>query len=444
MLSLASRIVLIQASSAAIPAYVMQCAQLPSKILDGIDRVNRNFLQGSLKSAKKIHQVGRQKVTKLKGDGGLGLQSARGRNTTLLAKLNWRYHTDKEASWAQVLWSNANKLPCCPIWKAMKKAVETFDRGSRWLIGRESNLKVWSSNWTNKGSLRQLIQGLLPLEASQLENKDFCQEAGQDWSKIPFDLPLEIKMLIQATSVLLTSRGRDILAWSESPNGNFNLKSAYVLASGFETMTQFLGSWIWKANILPRIKTFLWMCVQNSIGVKTCLVREGVVEKDMCPICLREPETIIHSLQDCSRTRHVWRQLSVMVEDRDFWEKILQDWLIYNGSLGRRHIPSDLQWKVVFPFAVWLIWKSRIQTIFGRKNTNPKLAFEILSQAMEYTHCVSSPRPLSYKSIKRIRWERPPEGWMNLNTDGFSIDNPRLGGCGGVVRDENGRWIAVS
>lgn len=47
------------------------------------------------------------------------------------------------------------------------------------------------------------------------------------------------------------------------------------------------------------------------------------MEKDMCPICLREPETIIHSLRDCSRTRHVWRQLSVMVEDRDFWEKIL-------------------------------------------------------------------------------------------------------------------------
>lgn len=33
---------------------------------------------------------------------------------------------------------------------------------------------------------------------------------------------------------------------------------------------------------------------------------------------------------------------------------------------------------------------------------------------------------------------------MNLNTDGFSIDNPGLGGYGGVVRDENGRWIAVS
>ncbi|KAL0004149.1 hypothetical protein SO802_011710 [Lithocarpus litseifolius] len=112
-----------------------------------------------------------------------------------------------------------------------------------------------------------------------------------------------------------------------------------------------------------------------------------------------------------------------MVEERDFWEKILQDWLIYN---------------------VWLIWKSRNQTIFRKKNTNPKLASEILSQAMEYTHCVSSPRPPSYKSIQSFGWERPPEGWMKLNTDGSSVHNSGLVGCGGVVRDENGRWIAVS
>ena len=44
MLSLTGCTVLIQASSAAIPAYVMQCSQLPCKALDGINRVNRNFL----------------------------------------------------------------------------------------------------------------------------------------------------------------------------------------------------------------------------------------------------------------------------------------------------------------------------------------------------------------------------------------------------------------
>ena len=64
MLSLAGRSVLIQASSAAIPSYVMQCTYLLGRILDGIDRVNRNFLWGSLDSAKKVHWVGWDKVTK--------------------------------------------------------------------------------------------------------------------------------------------------------------------------------------------------------------------------------------------------------------------------------------------------------------------------------------------------------------------------------------------
>lgn len=43
---MAGRMVLIQSSSSTILAYVMQINLLPSKILDGIDRINRNFLWG--------------------------------------------------------------------------------------------------------------------------------------------------------------------------------------------------------------------------------------------------------------------------------------------------------------------------------------------------------------------------------------------------------------
>ncbi|KAL0000247.1 hypothetical protein SO802_019849 [Lithocarpus litseifolius] len=71
MLSLAGHSVLIQASLATIPTYVMQCTHLPGKILEGIDRVNCNFLWGTYEAAKKIHWVGWQKVTKPKDEGGL-------------------------------------------------------------------------------------------------------------------------------------------------------------------------------------------------------------------------------------------------------------------------------------------------------------------------------------------------------------------------------------
>ena len=88
LLSLVGRAVLIRASSAIIPSYVMQCAFLSSRVLDGIDWVNHNFLWDTTENQRKMHWVGWQKVTKMKEEGGLGLQTARGRNTALLAKLN--------------------------------------------------------------------------------------------------------------------------------------------------------------------------------------------------------------------------------------------------------------------------------------------------------------------------------------------------------------------
>ena len=103
LLSPAGRAVLIQASSSTIPAYVMQCSLLPNRILEGIDRVNRNFLWGSTESVRKVHWVGWGKVTQPKSEGGLGLQSAKGRNTALLTKLNWRFHTEEESLWVRVL-----------------------------------------------------------------------------------------------------------------------------------------------------------------------------------------------------------------------------------------------------------------------------------------------------------------------------------------------------
>ena len=102
-LSLAGRAILIQASTTTIPAYVMQCTTLPKKLLDNLDRVNRNFLWGSMDDAKKVHWVGWHKVTKSKKEGGLGIQSSKGRNQALLAKLYWRFRLEKDALWVKVL-----------------------------------------------------------------------------------------------------------------------------------------------------------------------------------------------------------------------------------------------------------------------------------------------------------------------------------------------------
>lgn len=78
-----------------------------------------------------------------------------------------------------------------------------------------------------------------------------------DWEKISFELPQEIKMMIQATPIALTSRGSDRLSLVDSLKGTFDLKSAYTIAIGIEDTSPFSAKWIWKAGTLPRIKTFL-------------------------------------------------------------------------------------------------------------------------------------------------------------------------------------------
>lgn len=72
LLSMAGRTVLIQASSSAIPSYIMQSCMLPRKVLEGIDRVNRNFLWNSSDSSEKMHWVGWRKVAKTKRGWGVG------------------------------------------------------------------------------------------------------------------------------------------------------------------------------------------------------------------------------------------------------------------------------------------------------------------------------------------------------------------------------------
>ena len=105
----------------------------------------------------------------------------------------------------------------------------------------------------SKGPLRQLIQGPLTQEANLLEIKDVLTDTGWDWNRIPFDLPSDVRAMIQAIPILITSWGRDRISKLGNPRGTFDLKSAYGIAmdEDFEVTTISAG-WIWKLKTLPR------------------------------------------------------------------------------------------------------------------------------------------------------------------------------------------------
>lgn len=98
LLYFAGRLVLTQATLSTIPNYVMQSAALPAKVTQTVDRLCRNFIWDMTETKKKLHLINWKKITKPKVNGGLGLQSAKERNSALLAKLNWWFHQEKDSS----------------------------------------------------------------------------------------------------------------------------------------------------------------------------------------------------------------------------------------------------------------------------------------------------------------------------------------------------------
>lgn len=180
---------------------------------------------------------------------------------------------------------SADRLLCSKVWITINRGREVFSKGSMSMVGRDNNLSFWLGNWTKRRPIRKLIQGHLTQEAALCEVKDVMVDTSWDWSKIPFNLPKDIKLMIQATPISMTGRGSDRLAWVDNPKGNFDLKRAYNIVGGTAPSQTFTASWIWKSKTLPRIKTFLWRYAHESIGVKHCLGRRGVVNDDICPIC---------------------------------------------------------------------------------------------------------------------------------------------------------------
>ena len=139
-LSFARRFVLVKSVMSAILNYVMQGEALPIHLCENLDKINRDFLWGSIREKKKLHLVGWNKIIQPKEEGGLGIQVARAKNVALLAKLNWRMNQEKEALWAKVIMNkycsldrrrsrDPNKLPASSNWKAIKAGFQTFENG---------------------------------------------------------------------------------------------------------------------------------------------------------------------------------------------------------------------------------------------------------------------------------------------------------------------------
>jgi hypothetical protein len=214
---MAGRFVLSQSMTSAIPSYVMQGALLPGKVLNTLDKLNRDFVWGSTTAKKILHLVSWKKITKPKSEGGLGLQASKPKNLGLVAKLCWRFKTSHHEPWVEVLRhkylanSRIRKYGHSRTWAAIVKGEVLCNKGSRWVIGTNNVLNFWFDKWLCIGTIRSLVVGPLNRGEDTLKISDILIDGTWLLHNLSFELPSPIKLSIKATPARRVTSGIDSL-----------------------------------------------------------------------------------------------------------------------------------------------------------------------------------------------------------------------------------------
>lgn len=110
------------------------------------------------------------------------------------------------------------------------------------------------------------------------------------------------------------------------------------------------------------------------------------------------------------------------------------------SEVGKRR---ELYWPMLFQQVVYWAWSARNELIHKGSDRMMKVKPEVLiQQALLAQELNTQKGGMGVKQVKYLNWEKPPQGWIKLNVDGASQHNPGEASAGGILRDEQGSWLA--
>ena len=107
--------------------------------------------------------------------------------------------------------------------------------------------------------------------------------------EISFNLPVRILQEMKGIPIAANPNQEDILIGAFLKDGFVSLKSASLIAKGFNILNLDTSphQWVWKASTSPRIIFFLWLCTHCSIPTKEVLGSRGLNLNPTYELCQR-------------------------------------------------------------------------------------------------------------------------------------------------------------
>ena len=452
-LSLAGRVTMTKAVLSSIPVHTMSTINLPVSTLEKLDSLSRSFVWGSGQ-----HLVSWEKICKPKAEGGLGIRGSRDMNKALIAKVGWRLLRDSESLWARVLRSKYNvgsihdlswmgrRSNGSSTWSSVVLGIrEVVMTGHSWAIGNGRDIKFWTDRWLSNQPLSSVTIGELPEGYEDVTVREmWVVGGGWDLAHIAPFVTDETRLELAAVVVDTVNDSEDRLAWSQTNNGQFTVKSAYALITRDDTPRpnmEYLFRRMWHVVAPERVRMFLWLVGNQAIMTNAERYRRHLSGTDVCQVCKGGIETILHVLRDCPAMRGIWDRFVPAVKRQTFFSMPLLEWLYKN--LSDNGTGSEIPWPTTFALAVWWGWKWRCGNIFGKNSLwRDRVGFlrNLAKEVMSANEAEKGNSNVDHRTERMVGWAPPQSGWMKLNTDGSSHGNPGAATAGGVLRNGEGEW----
>jgi hypothetical protein len=177
--------------------------------------------------------------------------------------------------------------------------------------------------------------------------------------------------------------------------------------------------WTWDCAL--KIKLFTWFSMDNKILTWDNLQHKGWIGPNICHLCLKERETVIHLFIDCAFTKKVWERGKRELSFTSIWEgstlvDCYDSWHLQNTIYTT--LPSIIS---------WYVWLERNKVIF--ENRSPTVHIVIIRVlggvgSHKKKHFLKVDKP-----IKEVEKDHLTKGWF----DGAALTNGGLSGIGGVL-----------
>lgn len=197
---------------------------------------------------------------------------------------------------------------------------------------------------------------------------------------------------------------------------------------------------VWKLQVLPKIKQFLWNVISGAVPTYVQLCSRGVKVDPICQRCCYEEETINHALFKCPHAFAIWRCSNSPLVSQ--FSDNLEDNLGIMLQL-MKDLNEDKMHRLQSFWTLWYIWKSRNEFIFIKRNVHP---MEDARRAKEANDEWASNVLSTVRSLVRVSrqstWDPPPLGWLKCNFNCSYKRELSETGIGWILRDHDGKFIS--